>query len=224
MIIAALLVVPLLALENADLGGAWPAILTVGDWAIWTAFVAEAIVMLRVVSDRGAWLRDHPLEVIVIVFSFPLLSSAFAAIRVLRVLRLVRLLRLAKLARVAFSMTGLRYVTLLAVLTVIAGGEAFSQLEGKSLADGFYWAITTMTTVGYGDLSPKTDSGKILAVAVMLVGIGFVAVLTGAVAQRFIVANVEAVEEAVEREEFDLRVELHEISERLARVQRQLDS
>lgn len=123
MIIAALLVVPLLALENADLGGAWPAILTVGDWAIWTAFVAEAIVMLRVVPDRGAWLRDHPLEVIVIVFSFPLLSSAFAAIRVLRVLRLVRLLRLAKLARVAFSMTGLRYVTLLAVLTVIAGGE-----------------------------------------------------------------------------------------------------
>lgn len=81
-----------------------------------------------------------------------------------------------------------------------------------------------MTTVGYGDLSPKTDSGKILAVAVMLVGIGFVAVLTGAVAQRFIVANVEAVEEAVEREEFDLRAELHEISERLARVQRQLDS
>ena len=47
-----------------------------------------------------------------------------------------------------------------------------------------YWAASTMTTVGYGDVTPKTTAGRIIAVVVMMVGIGFVAVVTGAVADR----------------------------------------
>jgi hypothetical protein len=57
---------------------------------------------------------------------------------------------------------------------------AFASAEPKhSAGDGIYWAITTMTTVGYGDLSPETNTGKVIAVGVMVVGIGFIALLTG---------------------------------------------
>ncbi|MGI8848483.1 MAG: potassium channel family protein [Candidatus Dormibacteria bacterium] len=52
--------------------------------------------------------------------------------------------------------------------------------------DGVWWAITTVTTVGYGDIYPHTTGGRIVAIALMLVGIGYVAILTGAVANLFI--------------------------------------
>ena len=229
MIVVALLVIPLLILEGSDLGGSWPSILAVADWLIWSAFMVEAAVLLSLVDDRREWLRRHPVEVVVIVFSFPLFANAFAGIRMLRLLRLVRLLRVARLARAAFSVTGVSYVALLALLTVLGGGQAFADIEGVSLIDGLYWAATTVTTVGYGDISPHTDAGKALAVGVMLVGIGFVATLTGAVAERFVAHEVEeAVEEVeeaveeVEETEADLRTELAAISERIARLQERL--
>jgi voltage-gated potassium channel len=181
--------------------------------------------MLRLVDNPWSWVRHHPLEVTIVVFTFPVLANALTAIRALRLLRLVRLLRLPALARVAFSLEGLRYVALLAVVTAIGGGEAYAQSEGGSLKDGIYWAITTMTTVGYGDLSPKSDTGKMLALVVMLVGIGFVAILTGAVAQRFVHRDIEAVEaevRAVEDGELDVRAELRDVMAQLARIEARL--
>jgi len=107
-------------------------------------------------------------------------------VRLLRLFRLVRLLRLAPLVRRLFTAEGLKYTTLMAFLTALAGGAAFHQAEsGRSFWEGLYWSITTMTTVGYGDLTPQTTAGRIIAIIVMLVGIGFVALLTGAVAQAF---------------------------------------
>ena len=85
-------------------------------------------------------------------------------------------------------------------MTVLAGGAAFAAVEPhQTTGEGIYWAITTMTTVGYGDLSPTTTKGKMLAAVVILVGVGFVAILTGAVAERFLASEVER--EAVEVEE-----------------------
>ena len=75
-----------------------------------------------------------------------------------------------------------------------------------------------MTTVGYGDVTPSTDAGRAIAVAVMLVGIGFVAVLTGAIAQRFIAPT----EEAVLMGERELRDRLDAIAARLDRIEASL--
>jgi len=67
----------------------------------------------------------------------------------------------------------------------LAGGAAYASLEkGASTWDGVRWAVSTMTTVGYGDEFPETTLGRILGMSLMLVGIGFIAVLTGAVAER----------------------------------------
>lgn len=187
---AALLVVPVIVIEESSFGEPWETIGVVLNWASWLTFLAEAVVMLSVVRDRRAWLRRHPIEIAVVVLTPPFFV-ALAPVRLLRLLRLLRLVRLAPLARRFFSMEGLRYAALLAALTTLVGGAAYSELErGQSTAEGIYWALTTITTVGYGDLSPETTGGRFLAGAVMLVGIGFIAVLTGAVAERFLAAEV----------------------------------
>jgi voltage-gated potassium channel len=135
-----------------------------------------------------------------------------------------------------FSLEGVRYAAALAVVTVLAGGAAFSSAEGEGVStwDGVWWAITTMTTVGYGDLSPETNVGRVVAIVVMLVGIGFIAILTAALAERFVahevkeeVAEAEAeIVEQVEETQAALLGELRAITARLheleTRVQRGL--
>lgn len=109
----------------------------------------------------------------------------------------------------------MRYAAILAVLTAIAGGEAFAAIENVSRAKGLYWSLTTMTTVGYGDVTPNTGEGRIVAVAVMLVGIGFVAIVTGAVAQRFIAPA----EEQAQMSRHELDHKLDALADRLERIE-----
>src|SRR3954451_854728 len=100
VMVAALLVIPLLVLDSRDLGGAWPTVLSVANWAIWLTFVAEAVVLLWLVDRRWAWLPDHPLDLAIILVSFPPLPTS----GLIRLLRLLRLLRLPGLARRVFSL------------------------------------------------------------------------------------------------------------------------
>lgn len=195
MLVAALLVIPAIVIEQSNVGEPWDTIAVVLNWATWLAFVAEVVIMLAVVPDRWGWLREHPLEVAIVLLTPPFVPASLQAARVFRLLRILRLLRAAVLMRRLLSLEGLRDVSVLAVLTVLAGGTAFAEVEGGqdlSSWDGVWWAITTVTTVGYGDIGPKTDAGRVIAIAVMLVGIGFVALITAAAAERFMRPSTEA--------------------------------
>jgi voltage-gated potassium channel len=83
-----------------------------------------------------------------------------------------------------------------------------------------------MTTVGYGDIYPTTEAGRAIAITVMVVGIGFVAVLTAAIAERFLAAKVEQAREEmaeeVESAEADVLHELQEITARLHALEHRL--
>lgn len=231
MLVAALLVIPVIVIEQSSAGDAWKGIASVTNWVIWIAFAVEMVVMLAVVRDRWAWVRSHLLEVTVVILTPPFLPSSFQALRALRLLRLVRLLRVARYARRAFSLEGVRYAAILAGLTAIGGGYFYSLAESAqdpapSVWDGTWWAVSTMTTVGYGDEFPVTDVGRVLAMALMLVGIGFIAILTGAIAERFLAAQIEETQEEirdeVEQAEGDVLAELREITERLQALERRL--
>jgi len=95
----------------------------------------------------------------------------------------------ANLFRAAFAaLADKRVRALLVVCAGIAALQAviFRIIEGWSLLDGFYFAVVTMATVGYGDLAPRTNIGKLAAIAFMLVGIGVFVLTVSTIAQAFL--------------------------------------
>lgn len=121
-------------------------------------------------------------------------SQYLLTIRILRLLRIFRVLKLTHyLTEAGVITSALRAsrrkisVFLLGVLTLATiVGTLIYVVEGEErgftdIPTGIYWAIVTLTTVGYGDLSPQTPAGKFLASIVMIMGYGIIAVPTGIV-------------------------------------------
>ena len=121
-------------------------------------------------------------------------SQYLLAIRILRLLRIFRVLKLAKYLNqsqilVAALKASRRKITVflfVVLLLAVLFGSLIYVIEGEengftSIPRSIYWAIVTLTTVGYGDVSPKTGLGQILAAVIMIMGYGIIAVPTGIV-------------------------------------------
>jgi voltage-gated potassium channel len=222
MMIAAALTIPMVAISESHPGGTLEDVAHTLNWLTWTAFAVELVVMLTVVPDRRTWLRHHPLDLVIVIFTPPVLPASLQGLRVLRLLRLVRLFRLAQLSREVFSLQGLHYAMLLAVLTAVGGGALFVGFERQhqhlSGWDGIYWSVTTMTTLG-SNIYPTTTGAEVVSVVILIIGIGFVALLTGAIAQRFLGPEIAEVEAELEAEQLSAEAialrELHNVREQL---------
>ena len=83
----------------------------------------------------------------------------------------------------------------------------------KSVGDGLWWAVVTVSTVGYGDVYPATAEGRILGGLLMMLGLGFVATLTAALAAHF-----------VDEDEDEVVLELRRLNERFARLEALLEA
>jgi voltage-gated potassium channel len=83
--------------------------------------------------------------------------------------------------------TGFIYLFSISVVILVLSALLFSIVEKLSLSDALWWAITTATTVGYGDISPHTAIGKIIASFLMIGGIGFIGLLTSTITDFFTV-------------------------------------
>jgi voltage-gated potassium channel len=124
---------------------------------------------------------------------------------------------------------GLFRVLIAAAGTVFAGAWLVLLFEentkGSNIHDypgALWWAIVTVTTVGYGDRFPVTGGGRTVAVVLMLVGIGLIGVLTATVASVFIKEHTDASKEEFKKGHADLGQQLSVISDRLADVERRL--
>lgn len=155
------------------------------QWVCWLAFAIDLIFGLANSRDKKDYLLKHPLEIASVLLPF------------LRPLRLMRVISFGSLAlqKIAmgkqFAITVKVAVTAVFVSYIAAVQITISErsVEGsniKTFGDGLWWAVTTVTTVGYGDRFPTTTEGRILAVMLMLVGISLVGVITASVASWFV--------------------------------------
>lgn len=190
---ATLSLIPILIIGADANSDGWQTFATVANWIIWGAFMTELVAVLVVAAQKRAALRAHWLDVAIVVLTIPLLGKALAWLRS----PASSASRASGSSSVAPSkpkrrMTAGDTLRIAAILTVtaicLAGAAqyAFASGEFSTMWDGIWWPVTTVTTVGYGDLYPTTVQGRIIGIALMLVGISFLSLLTAAVAYRFV--------------------------------------
>ncbi len=189
LMIAAVLTLPSVILSETNSTGALSDIATVLNWGTWLVFAFNLVLMLALVPDRLKYLRHHPIDLIVVVLTPPVLPPGLQALRALRLLKLLRLLELEKLSRSLFSSQGLAYAALMTLVVAISGGSLFRAFEAKnqdlSEWESIYWAITTMATLG-SDIETTTVGSEITAIVILLTGVTFISMLTGAIAHKFL--------------------------------------
>jgi len=175
-------------------------LLYAAEWVFTVLFTVEYVLRLVSVRRPLAYATSFygVVDLLAIIPTYLSLlvpgSQSLLVIRVLRLLRVFRVFKLAEhLTEADVLMRALRAsrrkisVFLLTVLTlVVIIGTLLYVVEGEengftSIPVGIYWAVVTLTTVGYGDISPKTPVGQTLAAAVMIIGYGIIAVPTGIV-------------------------------------------
>jgi voltage-gated potassium channel len=184
------LIIPLIT----TLHGVTAAVFEASDYFVWAAFAVEYLVKVWLAVDRRRFVRRH------------LLDLAIVAVPILRPLRLARLFRFVRLGRVTLVLgDGLKrakamvthhglHLVLASITAIVFAGAALEDAVERhapgstihNFGDGLWWAIVTVTTVGYGDKVPITGAGKVVAVALMLTGIGLVGFLTASVTSFFV--------------------------------------
>jgi len=186
LVVLGLLFVVVLVLPLAQpLTDAETKTLQVANIAIWAVFAADYGLRLYLVRDRRIFVRTHVLDLIAIAVPF------------LRPLRLIRLLAIViSTSRRAGGLVVRRvtlYVLGVAVIVLSVGAvviyDAERRVEGSNihtLGDAFWWATTTVTTVGYGDRYPVTETGRLVALVLMVTGIALVGTITATVAAWFV--------------------------------------
>jgi hypothetical protein len=190
---ATMALIPALIIEADATSHRWQQFATVANWIIWAVFVVELAAVLVFASRKRAALRAHWLDVAIVVLTIPLLGKALAWLRLARLLRLARFVvivaRALQAERRLTSGDSLRVASILTVTAIVVAGAAQAAVstgDFDSLWDGVWWSVETVTTVGYGDLYPSTVQGRLIALGLMFVGIGFVSLFTAAVASRFV--------------------------------------
>ena len=194
---ATLALIPVFVIEAEASSDRMKHVAYAANWLIWAIFAVELAFILVVAPRKAAALRAHWLDAVIVLVSPPAFNAFLSSLRFLRLARLLRLLRLGAILtrllqreRAVTSEDAFRLAALLTLLVVVIAGATESLVEGgrkfRTTWDGIWWAVVTVTTVGYGDKTPTTVEGKIIAMVVMLFGIGFLSVLTATVASRFV--------------------------------------
>lgn len=157
---------------------------------IWVVFVVDFAVRIALSGDRLRWLRRNIPDLIAILpLDFFRIARLARLARLFRLLRAVRVLwRVSATIRGVLRTNGLAWVLATATTVVVAGALLIRLVEPGlgSFGDALWWSIVTATTVGYGDLSPETVLGRIVAAVLMLVGIGTIGMITGSIATFFL--------------------------------------
>jgi len=213
-----------IVIGTADVHGTAPAVLVGILFVLWVILLAEYLVRLLVTPDRRGYLRRRWVEPVTVVVP-PLQGWHVIGIEKTSLLihegglRVSAVLKHHSLFRVLIAAAGTLFVGAWLVLLFEENAKG-SNIH--NYPDALWWAIVTVTTVGYGDRYPTTEGGRAVAVVLMLVGIGLIGVLTATVASVFVKEHTDANREEYQRGHADLGERLSVISERLGDIERRL--
>jgi voltage-gated potassium channel len=204
----------------------------------WLVFVVDLGVQVHI--DRSYLRRRNgriDLAIVLLTFPYYLIPGTSGTSAILLLARLARLVRL------LLATSGLRRfaarlgkVAIVATLIVVLASLAAYQAEHKTnsefatVGDAFWWGIVTLTTVGYGDIVPKTTAGRLCGVVIMFTGIAVLGILAGSLASLFNLepaseeengvtdATKQTTGDSVPIELAALQLQLREVERRLGRL------
>jgi len=171
-------------------------VVDVTEWLVAVFFTVEYLIRLAVAKDRRKFVFSF-FGIIDLVAILPFYFTLIPGLSTLRALRLLRLARLLKLARYSEALHRMyrawmksweefTMFFLLAMILLFIAASGIHHFEHKaqptkftSIFTSFWWAICTLTTVGYGDVYPITTGGRVFTCFVLMIGLGIVAVPTG---------------------------------------------
>ena len=225
MAILALAVIPALLLDD----GTSPIVHLIAaatNWIVWLAFCGEFVALLLLSPRKRQFVRESWFDLLIIVVSppLPLVPETWQGLRAARALRLLRLLRAFGVLGIGLKTTRrllqhrrFNYVLLATSGVLVLGALGIYIVERNvneaitSPGDALWWAISTATTVGYGDIYPKTGEGRLIAVVLMLTGISVIGVFTATIASLFMIDKED-------EELADIRTRLEQMDAKLERL------
>ncbi|WP_020532885.1 ion transporter [Flexithrix dorotheae] len=206
LLIGILLSVLIVCLESVvEIRAKYGHILKIAEWTFTIMFTAEYLARVLSVVRPSKYIFSF-FGLIDILSIIPTYLGIFFAgahtLLVLRIFRLIRVFRIFKLVRYVGEAKQLGMalraswakisVFLIVVISLsVLMGSLMYLIEGRengftSIPKGIYWAVVTLTTVGYGDIAPQTVIGQTLATIIMIMGYGIIAVPTGIVSSELV--------------------------------------
>ena len=169
--------------------------LSIIDNIILGIFAIDYFSRLFLAKDKLKFFKSNIIDLISII---PF-NSVFQSIRILRLSKLLKftklfrsgalILKFRKYTDKFLKTNNFNYIIWITLGTLIIGAIGIHFTEGISVGNALWWSFVTISTVGYGDISPQTPIGRIIAGIIMLVGIGFLGMLTGTIATFFLSKN-----------------------------------
>ena len=200
-----------------SIGRGWHDLCDTVQLLTWALFALDYAVRLALAPDRRVFVRRNIVGLVVI--ALPLL-------RPLRLLRLLSLLNVLNRyagdslrGRIAVYVTGSTVMVLfVSALAALEAERADPAGNISTFGDALWWAVTTVTTVGYGDHYPVTTTGRLVAVGLMLAGIALLGIVTASLAT-WLLDGVRAVEEEAQAETRD---DIGALAQEVAALRREL--
>jgi voltage-gated potassium channel len=183
MLILAMLYIVLYAIDviSTGLNESTLRVINVVSNIIWATFIIDLIIRTYLAPDRLMYLLKHPIDVLSVVL------PAFRALRALRVITAGQWI----LTRGSHAAVGRTATAIIVGAAILAFVGALSMFDAErtdpnstiqTFGDALWWAFVTMSTVGYGDMYPITETGRIVAVLMMIVGVSLLGLVSATLA------------------------------------------
>ncbi len=191
------------------------------DVLIWFFFLGETLLLTAIVDQRWRYIRTNWMNLVILLLGLPILWGDSSMASILRILRVVLILSLlmpmGSTVHAILARNNLGTTLLVSAVFVVLAGTLISIIDPAidTPWNGIWWALVTITTVGYGDLVPISPVGKLVGAFLILMGIGLFSLLTAS----FSVYFLSKEEEEVIDKESELLRRIDRMESRLGRLE-----